>query len=130
MLKRVNHIGLAVKDLSQAMKFWNTIFGVDTPAPIVERDMKICMMKVGDVLVELLAPVGSDGLIAKFLEKKGEGIHHICYEVENIYDAVEEMKAKGMALVSDQPREGAEGKIVFLHPKGTAGVLTELVQVR
>jgi len=130
MLKRVNHIGIAVKDLDQAMEFWRRTFGVDTPAPVVEKDMKICMMKLGDVLVELIAPIGTEGVMAKHIEKRGEGLHHICYEVENIYKAVEELEAQGISLVNREPREGAEGKIVFLHPKATNGVLTEIVQVR
>ena len=130
MLKRVNHIGIAVKDMEEAREYWNKIFGVETPAPITEGDMQICMMKLGDVLVELLAPIGDAGVMAKFLEKRGEGIHHICYEVEDIYAASAELAAKGMELVDKEPREGAEGKIVFLHPKSTHGVLTEIVQVR
>lgn len=130
MLKRVNHIGIAVKDMDQARGFWNKIFGVETPPPITERDMQICMMKLGDVLVELITPIGNEGVMAKFLEKRGEGIHHICYEVENIYSAVEELATKGIEFVNKEPREGAEGKIVFLHPKATQGVLTEIVQVR
>jgi methylmalonyl-CoA epimerase len=130
MLKRVNHIGIAVKDMNQAREFWNKIFGVETPPPITERDMQICMMKLGDVLVELIAPIGKEGVVAKFLEKRGEGFHHICYEVENVYSAMKELAAKGLEIVDKEPREGAEGKIVFLHPKGTQGVLTEIVQVR
>jgi methylmalonyl-CoA/ethylmalonyl-CoA epimerase len=130
MLKRVNHIGIAVKNMDEAREFWQKKFGVDSPPPIIERDMQICMMRLGDVLVELIAPVGNEGIIAKFLQKNGEGFHHICYEVENIYAAVEELETKGVSLVNREPREGAEGKIVFLHPKGTQGVLTEIVQVR
>lgn len=130
MLKRVNHIGIAVRDMEAAREYWNKIFGVETPPPIIEGDMQICMMKLGDVLLELLAPIGEEGIMAKFLEKRGEGIHHICYEVEDIYAASEELEAKGIGLVNREPREGAEGKIVFLHPKSTHGVLTEIVQVR
>lgn len=130
MLKRVNHIGIAVKDMDEAREFWNKNFGVETPPPITERDMQVCMIKLSDVLVELLAPIGKEGVMAKFLEKRGEGIHHICYEVEDIYSAVKELNTKGIELVDKEPREGAEGKIVFLHPKATHGVLTEIVQVR
>ncbi len=130
MLKRVNHIGIAVKNMDEAREFWRKKFGVESPPPVTERDMQICMIKLGDVLVELIAPVGNEGIMAKFLQKNGEGFHHICYEVDNIFSAVEELEAKGVQLVSREPREGAEGKIVFLHPKGTQGVLTEIVQVR
>ena len=130
MLKRVNHIGIAVKNMDEAREFWHKKFGVEAPPPITEGDMQICMMKLGDVLVELIAPTGDKGVVAKFLEKRGEGFHHICYEVENVYSAMKELAAKGMEIVDKEPREGAEGKIVFLHPKGTQGVLTEIVQVR
>jgi len=130
MLKRVNHIGIAVKNMDEAREFWRKKFGVESPPPVTERDMQICMIKLGDALVELIAPVGNEGIMAKFLQKNGEGFHHICYEVDNIFSAVEELEAKGVQLVSREPREGAEGKIVFLHPKGTQGVLTEIVQVR
>jgi methylmalonyl-CoA/ethylmalonyl-CoA epimerase len=130
MLKRVNHIGIAVRNMDEAREFWHKKFGVEAPPPIIEGDMQICMMKLGDVLVELIAPVGNKGIMAKFLEKRGEGFHHICYEVENVYSAMKELAANGLEIVDKEPREGAEGKIVFLHPKGTQGVLTEIVQVR
>ena len=130
MLKRVNHIGIAVRNMDEAREFWRKKFGVEAPPPITEGDMQICMMKLGDVLVELIAPIGNKGIMAKFLEKRGEGFHHICYEVENVYSAMKELAANGLEIVDKEPREGAEGKIVFLHPKGTQGVLTEIVQVR
>ena len=130
MLKRVNHIGIAVRNMDEAREFWHKKFGVEAPPPITEGDMQICMMKLGDVLVELIAPIGNKGIMAKFLEKRGEGFHHICYEVENVYSAMKELAANGLEIVDKEPREGAEGKIVFLHPRGTQGVLTEIVQVR
>lgn len=130
MLKRVNHIGIAVKNMDEARDFWQKKFGVESPPPITERDMQICMIKLGNVLVELISPIGNEGVVAKFLQKHGEGFHHICYEVENIYEAMKELSERGVELVDKEPREGAEGKIAFLHPKGTQGVLTEIVQVR
>ena len=129
MLKKVNHIGIAVKNMDEAREFWNKIFGVETPPPMTEKDMQVCMIKLGDFLIELLAPVG-EGVMSKFIEKRGEGIHHICYEVENVYSAMKELAGKGMELVDKEPREGAEGKIAFLHPRATHCVLTEIVQVR
>lgn len=129
MLKKVNHIGVAVKNMDEARTFWNKMFGVETPSPMTEKDMQVCMIKLGDVLIELLAPVG-EGVMSKFIEKRGEGIHHICYEVENVRDAIKDLMAKGMQMIDKEPREGAEGQIAFLHPKATHGVLTEIVQVR
>lgn len=130
MFKRINHIGIGVRDIEQATKLWTEVFGVEAKPPVTEVDMKIVMLPLGDVLVELVAPIGDKGVMAKFLEKRGEGIHHVCFEVDNIYSAIEELAAKGIEVVDKEPREGAEGKIAFLHPKSTYGVLTEIVQVR
>lgn len=130
MLKKLNHIGICVKNVEQAAKLWTEVFGAQAKPPITEGDMKIVMIPLGDILVELIAPVGDRGMMARFLEKRGEGLHHLCFEVENIYSAMKELAAEGMELIDKEPREGAEGKIAFLHPKSTHGVLTEIVQVR
>ena len=130
MFKRINHIAIGVRDVEQATKLWTEVFGAEAEPPVMEGDMKIVMVPVGDALVELIAPIGDKGVMAKFLEKRGEGIHHVCFEVDNIYSAMEELGAKGIELIDKEPREGAEGKIAFLHPKSTYGVLTEIVQVR
>jgi len=106
------------------------VFGAQAKPPITEGDMKIVMIPLGDILVELIAPAGDRGVMAKFLERRGEGLHHLCFEVENIHSAMKELAAEGMELIDKEPREGAEGKIAFLHPKSTYGVLTEIVQVR
>lgn len=130
MFKRVNHIGLAVKDIDEATKLWTETFGVTAEPPVIEGNMKIVMLHVGDALVELLGAIGDGGVMAKFLENRGEGIHHICFEVEDISAAMKELAEKGIQLVDKEPREGAEGLIAFLHPKSTKGTLTEIVQVR
>ena len=130
MFKRLNHIGIGVRDIEQAAKLWTEVFGVKANPPVTEEDMKVVMLPVGDITVELLAPVGDQGVMARFLEKRGEGLHHLCFEVDDIHSAMEELAAKGTELVDKEPREGAEGKIAFLHPKSTFGVLTEIVQVR
>jgi len=130
MFKRVNHIGLAVKDVDQATKLWTEKFGVTAEPAVIEGNMKIVMLHVGDVLVELIGAVGNEGVMAKFLEKRGEGLHHICFEVEDIRAAMKELTDEGIPLVDKEPREGAEGLIAFLHPKATHGTLTEICQVR
>jgi methylmalonyl-CoA epimerase len=79
--------------------------------------MQICMMKLGDVLVELIAPIGNKGIMAKFLEKRGEGFHHICYEVENVYSAMKELAANGLEIVDKEPREGAEVRLFYFIKK-------------
>ena len=128
-----------IKRMGLAARVWITPGLEDTPSeitpvkakpPVTEGDMKVVMLPLGDILVELIAPIGDQGVMAKFLEKRGEGLHHVCFEVDDIYLAVEELAAKGIELVDKEPREGAEGKIVFLHPKSTHGALTEIVQVR
>lgn len=130
MFKRLNHIGIGVKDAEQVAKLWTEVFGVEARSPVTEGDMKVVMLQLGDVLVELIAPASNQGVMAKFLEKRGEGLHHVCFEVDNIHSAMKELTAKGIELIDKEPREGAEGKIAFLHPKSTHGVLTEIVQVR
>lgn len=130
MFKRVNHIGIGVRDIKQATRLWTEVFGVKAKPPVTEGDMKIVTLPLGDIFIELMAPVGDKGVIAKFLKKRGEGIHHICFEVDNIYSAIEELASKGIEVIDKEPREGAGGKIAFLHPKSTYGVLTELVQIQ
>jgi methylmalonyl-CoA epimerase len=130
VFKRLNHIGIGVRDVDQAAKLWTDLFGVKARPPVTEADMKTVMLSLGDVMVELLAPVGDQGVMAKFLEKRGEGLHHVCFEVDDIYSAMEELTAKGVELIDREPREYGEGKTAFIHPKSTHGVLTEIVQVQ
>lgn len=130
MFKKVNHIGLAVKNIDEATKLWTETFGVRADPPVIEGNMKIVMLHVGEVLVELLGAIGDEGVMANFLKKRGEGMHHICFEVEDINAAMKELAEKGIQIVDKEPREGAEGLIAFLHPKSTNGALTEICQVR
>ncbi len=130
MFKKLNHIGIGVRNVEEAAKLWTEVFGAKAKPPVTERDMKVVMVPIGDIMVELIAPIGDQVVMAKFLEKRGEGLHHLCFEVDDIYSAMKELVAKGMELIDKEPREGAEGKIAFLHPKSTYGVLTEIVQVR
>lgn len=129
MIKQISHIGIAVKDLEEARNFYRSVFGVESSSPIIggEGDIKISLVDTGQAKIELLQPIGDQGVIAKFLEKRGEGIHHICYEVDDINSEVEALKAKGIEVIGS-PRPGAEGLSVFLHPKTTHGVLVELVE--
>ena len=130
MFKGVHHIGMGVRDIEQATRLWTEVFGAEAEPPVTEGDVRIVMLRVGDDLVELVAPAGDTSTMTKFLEKRGEGIHHVCFEVADIYSAIETLSARGMQLIDNEPREGAGGKIAFLHPKSTHGVLTEIVQVR
>jgi len=129
MIKGISHLGVAVRDLEESRDYYRTVFQLESADPIISGDglNSVSMIEVGGTIIELLAPLGNEGVIAKFLEKRGEGIHHICYEVDDIDAAVERLRSNGMEVLG-QPKPGAEGMSVFLHPKGTHGVLVELVQ--
>lgn len=129
MIKRISHLGMAVKNLEEAREFYRSVLKLESTDPIKggEGTIKVSMVKVGDVLIELLQPIGSEGVMAKFLEKRGEGFHHICYEVDDINAEIASLKAAGIEVLGE-PKPGAEGMSVFLHPRGTHGVLVELVE--
>jgi len=129
MIKQISHLGIAVKNLEEARKFYRSILSLESADPIIGGDgtIKVSMVEIGNALIELLQPVGSEGVIAKFLEKHGEGFHHICYEVDDINAEVASLKSKGIDVLGD-PRPGAEGMSIFLHPRGTHGVLIEFVE--
>lgn len=129
MIKQISHIGIAVRNLEEARAFYRSVFKLESSDPIIGGDgtIRVSMIRVGDVLIELLQPIGNEGIIAKFLEKHGEGFHHICYEVNNIHEEAASLRAEGMEILGE-PKPGAEGLSVFLHPKKTHGVLVELVE--
>jgi methylmalonyl-CoA epimerase len=129
MIKEVSHLGMAVKDLEEAREFYRSVFGLESSEPIIGGDgtIRVSMVRVGSTLIELLQPIGNEGVMAKFLEKRGEGFHHICYEVEDIQVEIASIKAAGLEVLGE-PKPGAEGMSVFLHPKGTHGVLVEFVE--
>lgn len=128
-VKKVDHIGIAVKNLDEALKFYKDILGLDCVGTEVveEQKVKVAFLPVGDTEVELLESTSEDGPIAKFIEKKGEGIQHIAFRVDSIEEAIEEMKENGVKMIDETPRYGAGGaRIAFCHPKSTGGVLVEL----
>ena len=129
MIKGISHLGVAVKDLEEARKFYRSIFGLESGEPMVGGGgtVRASLVELDNATVELLEPIGNEGAIAKFLEKRGEGIQHVCYEVDDINAEVESLKAKGIDVLGE-PRPGAEGMAVFLHPRGTHGILVELVE--
>jgi len=129
MIKQISHLGMAVNNLEEAREFYRLVFGLESSEPIIGGDgaIKVSMVEVSGVLIELLQPIGSEGIMAKFLEKRGEGFHHICYEVDDINAEIASLKASGVDVLGE-PKPGAEGMSVFLHPRGTHGVLVELVE--
>jgi len=127
-LDRIEHIGIAVKDVNEASKFYKDVFEctISDVIDVPDRKLRIAFTDIGGVKLEFLMPTDNESVIAKFIDKRGEGIHHICFEVEDVEKAASELTDKGVQLV-DKPRMGPEGKkIVFLNPKGMHGVLIEL----
>ncbi len=128
---RVDHIGIAVKDLEQAKKFYTEVLGMECMGEEVveEQKVKVCFIPCGDSEVELLESTSPDGPIAKYIEKNGEGIQHLAIRVDDIEAALADLKAKGVRLIDEKPRYGAGGaSIAFVHPKATGGILLELSQ--
>jgi methylmalonyl-CoA/ethylmalonyl-CoA epimerase len=126
---KIDHIGIAVNSIDDGKNFWSDILGLEFEGDetVEAQKVKTAFFPVGESEVELLESTASDGPIAKFIEKKGQGIQHIAFRVENIESALAELKEKGVRLIDETPRKGAGGaKIAFLHPKATSGVLVEL----
>lgn len=126
---KLDHIGIAVKDLDSVVKFYEDVMGIPLHGieTVEEQKVRVAFMPVGDTEVELLESTSPDGPIAKFIDKKGEGVQHLAFKVENIEEAIADMMEKGYRMIDESPRYGAGGaKIAFMHPKGTNGVLIEL----
>lgn len=126
---KVDHIGIATSNLEQAKKFYTETLGLTALGEEVveQQKVKVCFIPCGDSEVELLESTSPDGPIAKFIEKNGEGIQHIALRVDNIENALADLKAKGVRLIDEAPRYGAGGaSIAFIHPKATGGILLEI----
>ena len=129
MIRKIAHIGVAVKNVEEVEKLYSEVLGLPITGREVSPDNKVSFIPLGDTAIELLESAQPDGAIARHIEKRGEGIHHIALEVDNIEQTMEELKAKGVILIDQKPRRGAhDAKIAFLHPKGTYGVLLELCE--
>ncbi len=126
---KVDHIGIAVKNLDETLKFYTDVLGLELGGTEVveEQKVRVAFLPIGDTEVELLESTSDDGPIAKFIEKNGEGMQHIAFKVDNIEEAIAYMLEKGMRMIDEQPRYGAGGaKIAFVHPKSSNRVLVEL----
>lgn len=125
----VDHIGIAVKSIDEALKFWEGTLGIKCHGveEVAEQKVKTAFLPIEDTEVELLEATSPESPVAKFIEAKGEGIHHLAIRVDNLEAALAEMKEKGVRLIDEKPRLGAGGaRIAFIHPKATGGVLLEL----
>jgi methylmalonyl-CoA/ethylmalonyl-CoA epimerase len=130
-ITHIEHIGIAVKSLEESIAYYEEILGLKCYAveEVKEQRVKTAFFMVGQTKLELLESTDPEGPVGKFLEKKGEGVHHLAFATSNLEDALTEMDEKGVALIDKKPRKGAEGlDIAFLHPKSTHGVLTELCE--
>lgn len=130
-LSHIEHIGIAVNDLNEAIPYYENILGLKCYSieEVKDQKVKTAFFKIGQTKLELLESTSPEGPIAKFIEKRGQGIHHLAFAVEGIENALSEAEEKGIKLIDQQPRKGAEGlDIAFLHPKSTFGVLTEFCE--
>jgi methylmalonyl-CoA/ethylmalonyl-CoA epimerase len=133
MLKKIDHIGIAVKDLDEIQQTLSDAFDLkpEFSEEVKEQMVKVLGYHVGESTIEYLAPSSNESPIAKFIAKKGSGLHHIAYQVEDLQKTLDHLKQKGFRLIDENPREGAEGKnIAFIHPKSSNGILIELCEVK
>ena len=131
MLNRISHLGYAVEDIEAASRFYIENFGVEPTAPEVveEEGMIAATFRVGESMIELMQPTRPDSPVGKFLERSGEGFHHVAYQVDDLEATLEELRTNGVEVVDEEPRTGVGGtRVAFIHPKGAFGVLTELVE--
>jgi len=132
MVKKIDHIAIAVRDIDDAARFYTDILGLDLSGVevVAEQKTRVGFLKIGDTNIELVQPVSDDSPLVKFLETRGPGIHHICLEVEDIEKAIEELMGRGARMIDDKPRPGAHNtKVAFIHPKSSGGVLIELNEI-
>jgi methylmalonyl-CoA epimerase len=132
LLKKIYHIGYAVQDIDAASCFYREHFGVasNQPEEVQEQGIVATMFDVGESKIELVQPTRPDSPVAKFLERRGEGFHHVAFEVEDLETTLKDLKDSGVELIDEEPRIGAGGmRIAFVHPKDAFGVLTELVEM-
>ena len=128
---KIDHLGIAVNSIEEGKQFWQNILGLDFEGAetVAEQKVTTAFFPVGESEVELLESTSPEGAVAKYIEKRGQGIQHVAFRVENIEEALAELKEKGVRLIDETPRIGAGGaKIAFLHPKATHGVLVELCE--
>ena len=130
MIQKIHHLAIAVKDLEEALRFYRDTLGLPVHEQAVREDqgVKAALLTIGESEIELLEPLGPDTPVGRFLERRGEGIHHICLQTDDIDKELADLKANGVELIDQEPRQGLVGRICFLHPRSTKGVLVELAQ--
>jgi methylmalonyl-CoA/ethylmalonyl-CoA epimerase len=130
VLSRIHHVGIVVRDLEQAYGFWRDLLGlpVHKVATVRDQDVRAALLSIGESEIELLQPLSETSGIGKFLAKRGEGLHHLCFATDDVAAELEAARAKGVRLIDQRPRPGLAGMICFLHPASTRGVLVEYAE--
>jgi methylmalonyl-CoA/ethylmalonyl-CoA epimerase len=132
MLNRIYHLGYAVEDIEAASRFYSENFGVEPceTEVVEEQGVVATMFRVGESMIELVQPTRPDSPVGRFLARRGEGVHHVAYQVEDLEAALRELKRNGVEIIDEKPRAGVGGtRVAFVHPKSAFGVLTELVEL-
>ena len=131
MLRKIEHVAVAVSDMDTAIAHYRDVWGLEVEhrEHVEDQGVEEAMLSLGESYLQLLAPVGTDTTVARFLDRRGEGLHHIAYEVDDLEAALGELKAKGIELIDEAPRPGGRGHMVaFVHPRDNHGLLVELIQ--
>ena len=130
MIKKVDHSAIAVRNIEEALQTYEGALGLELTdvKEVPEQAVRVAFLPVGESEIELVEPLTSDSGAAKFLEKRGEGLHHVCFEIDDIEAALRDLAARGIRLIDEQPRQGAHGRVAFLHPQSAHGVLIELIE--
>lgn len=127
---KIDHIGIVVRDIQQALHVYETALGLPLGevTEVPDQQVRVAFLPIGESNLELVQPTTGDSGIARYLAKRGEGIHHLCIEVKDIEGALTQLKDHDVLLIDETPRQGAHGRVAFIHPKGAHGVLIELVE--
>ena len=128
--RHLNHVAIAVRDIEATLRFYREVFDLDgaEAEDIADQGVKAALVRVGGSQLEFIQPTDPEGGVARFIERRGEGMHHICFEVEDLPQKLELLGASGIELIDETPRQGLAGMIAFIHPRSTGGVLVELVE--
>jgi methylmalonyl-CoA epimerase len=130
MIKKIDHIGIVVHSIEEALQVYEGALGLRLTdvEEVPEQAVRVAFLPAGESKLELLESLTAEGGVAKFLEKRGEGMHHVCFEVDDIEATLQDLAARGIRLIDEQPRQGVHGRVAFLHPKSAHGVLIELIE--
>ena len=129
--RKISHLAIAVRDLEQQKQLYSQVLGLELVGEeeVADQGVRVAMFAIGESRIELLQPIGPDSPVARFLDKRGEGLHHVAYEVDDLESALQELREQDVRLIDEHPRQGAGGhRIAFIHPRSTFGVLTELCE--